>query len=217
MSDVDDFEAAGLYDPDATDAPLRLEVLRFFTDDVGASIPEIVQALEEDRLLSMAAFRTIRPGGQRLTLTQIAERAGRQCHAGGAGLARGRVPRPPPVRAPLRRRRRHVPRDDPHRVRARRRGLDAAARAHAGLRVRPGRGSGDRAAAVTHGGAAVRGREVRRSRAQLPATPRKRCSRASSTRSTHCTATRSKPSAAGTPVPARRSRTSFRSRSGSPT
>jgi class 3 adenylate cyclase len=76
MSDVDDFEAAGLYDPDATDAALRLEVLRFFTDDVGASIPEIVQALEEDRLLSMAAFRTIRPGGPRLTLTQIAERAG---------------------------------------------------------------------------------------------------------------------------------------------
>ena len=75
MSDVDDFEAAGLYDPDATDAPLRLEVLRFFTDEVGASIPEIVQALEEDRLLSMAAFRTIRPGGQRLTLAQIAERA----------------------------------------------------------------------------------------------------------------------------------------------
>jgi len=75
MSDVDDFEAAGLYDPAAADAALRLEVLRFFTDDVGASIPEIVQALEEDRLLSMAAMRTIRPTGERLTLTQVSERA----------------------------------------------------------------------------------------------------------------------------------------------
>jgi class 3 adenylate cyclase len=76
MSDTDDFEAAGLYDPDASDAEARLAVLRFFTDEVGASLPEIVQALEEDRLLSMAAFRMIRPRGERATLTQIAERAG---------------------------------------------------------------------------------------------------------------------------------------------
>jgi class 3 adenylate cyclase len=75
-SDLQDFEAAGLYDPNASDAPVRLEVLRFLTDEVGASIPEIVQALEEDRLLSMAAFRMIRPKGARMTLTQIAERAG---------------------------------------------------------------------------------------------------------------------------------------------
>ena len=39
-------------------------------------IPEIVQAVEEDRLLSMAALRSIRSGGARLTLAQIAERAG---------------------------------------------------------------------------------------------------------------------------------------------
>jgi class 3 adenylate cyclase len=76
MSDIDDFEAAGLYDPDASDAAARLEVLRFFTEDVGASLPEIVQALEEDRLLSMAAFRAIRPQGRRATLSQIAEQAG---------------------------------------------------------------------------------------------------------------------------------------------
>ena len=57
---------------------LRLAVLRFFTDDVGASIPEIVQALEEDRLLSMAAFRTSGPEVARLTLAQVAERARRE-------------------------------------------------------------------------------------------------------------------------------------------
>jgi class 3 adenylate cyclase len=75
-NDPADFEAAGLYDPDAPDATRRLEVLRFLTDEVGASIPEIVNALEEDMLLSMAAFRTIRPAGRRATLSQIAERAG---------------------------------------------------------------------------------------------------------------------------------------------
>jgi class 3 adenylate cyclase len=74
--DEQDFEAAGLYDPSAVDAGVRLELLRFLADDVGASIPEIVQAEEEDRLLSMAAFRAIRPEGRRATLTQTAERAG---------------------------------------------------------------------------------------------------------------------------------------------
>ena len=49
-----------------TDADVRLAVLRFLTDEVGASIPEIVQAIEEDRLLSMAALRLIRPEGARL-------------------------------------------------------------------------------------------------------------------------------------------------------
>ena len=70
------FVDAGLYDPDAPDAEARLAVLEFLTDEVGASIPEIVQALEENRVLSMAAFRTIRPDGGRATLAQTAERAG---------------------------------------------------------------------------------------------------------------------------------------------
>ena len=52
-----DFVAAGLYDPEAADAEAAARAVRFLTDEVGASIPEIVQALEEDRLLSMAAFR----------------------------------------------------------------------------------------------------------------------------------------------------------------
>jgi class 3 adenylate cyclase len=71
-----DFVAAGLYDPDAPDAAARLEVLTFLTEEVGASIPEIVQAVEEDRLLSMAALRLVRHEGPRFTLTQAAERAG---------------------------------------------------------------------------------------------------------------------------------------------
>jgi class 3 adenylate cyclase len=76
MSDIDDFQAAGLYDPDAADAAARLELLLFLADEVGASIPEIVHAVEEDRLLSMAALRMVRPAGPRATLAQTAERAG---------------------------------------------------------------------------------------------------------------------------------------------
>jgi len=74
--DVTAFVDAGLYDPEAADADVRLALLRFLTEEVGASIPEIVQAIEEDRLLSMAALRLIRPEGARSTLAQIAERAG---------------------------------------------------------------------------------------------------------------------------------------------
>jgi class 3 adenylate cyclase len=74
--DASDFVVAGLYDPDAPDAAARLEVLTFLTEEVGASIPEIVQAAEEDRLLSMAALRLVRHEGPRLTLAQLAERAG---------------------------------------------------------------------------------------------------------------------------------------------
>jgi class 3 adenylate cyclase len=71
-----DFAAAGLYDPDAPEAPEWLAVLEYLHREVGASIPEMVQAAEEDRLLSMAAFRPLRPPGPRLTLAEAAEGAG---------------------------------------------------------------------------------------------------------------------------------------------
>ncbi|MDZ4826116.1 MAG: adenylate/guanylate cyclase domain-containing protein [Actinomycetota bacterium] len=71
----DDLVAAGLYDPASSDAARRLELLLFLLDEVGASIPEIVKAAEEDRLLSIAAFRAIRPEG-RLTLREAAAEAG---------------------------------------------------------------------------------------------------------------------------------------------
>ena len=47
-----DLVAAGLYDPAAPDAAARLELLTYLTDEVGASIPELVQAQEEGVLVS---------------------------------------------------------------------------------------------------------------------------------------------------------------------
>ncbi|MGQ0823639.1 MAG: adenylate/guanylate cyclase domain-containing protein [Actinomycetota bacterium] len=76
MSDENAFIAAGLYDPDAPDDEARLALLRFLTDEVGASIPEVVQAEEEDRLLTMAAFRAIQSDGPRYTLAEAATHAG---------------------------------------------------------------------------------------------------------------------------------------------
>jgi adenylate cyclase len=75
VSDDDDLVAAGLYDPDAPDAEARLELLRFLLDDIGASIPEVVQAQEDERLSSFAAFRHLRPT-DRCMLTEAARRAG---------------------------------------------------------------------------------------------------------------------------------------------
>lgn len=75
MSDADDLVAAGLYDADASDATQRLELLEFLLS-LGASIPELVQADEEGRILSFAAFRVMQPGGERCTLTEVAGRSG---------------------------------------------------------------------------------------------------------------------------------------------
>jgi adenylate cyclase len=72
----DDLIAAGLYDPEAADAAARLELLTYLTDDVGASIPELVQAQEEGGLVSFAAIRSLRPDGERWTLAEVAARAG---------------------------------------------------------------------------------------------------------------------------------------------
>ena len=71
-SNVDDFVAAGLYDPDAPGAPARLELLEYLLD-LGVSIPEM--AATEHGLLSLAAFRTIRPEEGRCTFREAAERA----------------------------------------------------------------------------------------------------------------------------------------------
>jgi class 3 adenylate cyclase len=72
----DDFVASGLYDPAAADAPARLALLVYLTDEVGASIPELVQANEEGGLMSFAAVRALRPDEERWTLAEIAARAG---------------------------------------------------------------------------------------------------------------------------------------------
>jgi class 3 adenylate cyclase len=70
----DDLIAAGLYDPDASDGPAQLALLVFLTDEIGASIPELVQASEEGALMSFAAIRSLRSDGERWTLSEIAAR-----------------------------------------------------------------------------------------------------------------------------------------------
>jgi class 3 adenylate cyclase len=76
MSDVQDFIDAGLYDPDDPGAEAHLALLQFLADEMGASIPELVQAHEEQALVSMSAFRALRPAGERVTLREAAARAG---------------------------------------------------------------------------------------------------------------------------------------------
>jgi adenylate cyclase len=76
IAEHDDLVAAGLYDPDAPDAETRLDLLTYLTDDIGASIPELVQAQEEGGLVSFAAIRSLRPDGERWTLAEVAAEAG---------------------------------------------------------------------------------------------------------------------------------------------
>jgi adenylate cyclase len=76
VSDHDDLIASGLYDPDAPDAPARLELLTYLLDDIGASIPEVVAAAEEDRIMSFTAFRVVHPDEGRCSLAEAADRAG---------------------------------------------------------------------------------------------------------------------------------------------
>ncbi|HET9728238.1 MAG TPA: adenylate cyclase regulatory domain-containing protein [Acidimicrobiia bacterium] len=73
---VDDFVAAGLYDPDSPNAAAQLELLEYLTDEVGASIPEIVMATESGGLMSFAAFRRLREGREHLTIAEAAAQAG---------------------------------------------------------------------------------------------------------------------------------------------
>ncbi|MDQ1479014.1 MAG: hypothetical protein QOE62_4243 [Actinomycetota bacterium] len=72
---VDDLVSAGLYDAAAPDSAERLDLFVFLLDEVGASIPELVQADEQGGLLSFAAFRTLRTGRDGLTFAEAARRA----------------------------------------------------------------------------------------------------------------------------------------------
>src|SRR5439155_11165429 len=76
LDDADDFVVAGLFEPAAANAASVLALLRYLVDEVGASIPELVQAQEEGGLMSFAAVRTLRPDGERGTLSDVAARAG---------------------------------------------------------------------------------------------------------------------------------------------
>jgi len=73
---VDDLVAAGLYRPDDPLASERLELFVFLLDEIGASIPELVQADEQGGLLSFAAFRSLRVGRDGLTFAEAVQRAG---------------------------------------------------------------------------------------------------------------------------------------------
>jgi adenylate cyclase len=75
-ADRDDLIAAGLYDPDAADSAAQLALLVFLLDDIGASIPELVQVSEEGGLMSFAAIRSLRIDEERWTLAEIAARVG---------------------------------------------------------------------------------------------------------------------------------------------
>jgi len=72
VGEHDDFVTAGLYDPHSADAAERFALLTYLTDEVGASIPELVRAEEVGGLLSFAAVRSLRPEGERWTLTEVA-------------------------------------------------------------------------------------------------------------------------------------------------
>jgi adenylate cyclase len=70
---VADLVAAGLYDPDAPDAAARLELYEYLLD-LGVSIPEMTN--NEHGLLSLAAFRSVRPEVGRCTFSDAADQAG---------------------------------------------------------------------------------------------------------------------------------------------
>jgi adenylate cyclase len=69
---VADLVAAGLYDPEAPDAAAKLELFEYLLE-LGVSIPEMVRS--EHGLLSLAAFRSVRPAEGRCTFREAAEQA----------------------------------------------------------------------------------------------------------------------------------------------
>jgi class 3 adenylate cyclase len=69
------FTVAGLYDAGAPDAAARLALLEYLLA-IGLSVPELVQAEQERRILSVGALNRLRPDGERFTLAETAARAG---------------------------------------------------------------------------------------------------------------------------------------------
>ena len=71
----DELVALGLYDPDAPGADERLELLQLSLDH-GATLAEIREAIAENRLHAVAALRVVEGGTERLTVDEVAARAG---------------------------------------------------------------------------------------------------------------------------------------------
>lgn len=73
MNGRQEWQAAGLYDPDAADAAQRLELLEWLAEQ-GIGVDEMVDANDRAQLNALAGDRTLRPG-RRLTLQQLATEA----------------------------------------------------------------------------------------------------------------------------------------------
>jgi len=72
--DLEELRRAGLYDPDMPDADERLALLRLL-DERGVTVEEMVEALEEGRLVGLAVDTVVRPSGERITFAQLCARA----------------------------------------------------------------------------------------------------------------------------------------------
>jgi adenylate cyclase len=70
----DELAALGLYDPGAAGAAERLELLHL-AFEYGATVDEVHQAIDEDRLHAVAALRAIEGGRERLTFEEAVRRA----------------------------------------------------------------------------------------------------------------------------------------------
>jgi class 3 adenylate cyclase len=72
--DAAEYEARGLYDPQAPNAADRLALLDWLADQ-GITVDQMVDAQKADRLTGIAGDLALRPG-ERLTLSEMADRTG---------------------------------------------------------------------------------------------------------------------------------------------
>ena len=71
--DPSELERLGLYDPDGDHAAERLELIKYLVE-LGATTDDLVT--ERDELPAIASLVGLRPGRERLTLSEAAVRAG---------------------------------------------------------------------------------------------------------------------------------------------
>jgi adenylate cyclase len=72
--DAEEYEACGLYDPNASNAGERLELLNWLSEQ-GITIEQMVDAHQRDHLTGLAGDLALRPG-ERMTATELAANAG---------------------------------------------------------------------------------------------------------------------------------------------
>jgi len=91
--DPAELEARGLYDPEAPDAADRLELIEYLLS-LGATIQDILEA--GDDLPVVASMVAMRPGKERLTLAEAADRAGVPVETARRIWRAGGLPEPEP-------------------------------------------------------------------------------------------------------------------------